>query len=157
MMWKGGNSMNWAAITWIILIVVFFAIEGSTVALVSTWFAFGSVAALVACLLNAPVIVQLVVFFLVSCLLLLLLRPLVRRYITPKVVKTNVSAIIGTRVLVTAPIDNLNGTGQIKLNGVEWTARSESGEPIEAGTLVQIQRIEGVKAFVSPVLAEETV
>ena len=43
---------------------------------------------------------------------------------------------------------------QVKLGGMEWTARSTSAEPIKAGTLVKVDRIEGVKAFVSAVKNE---
>jgi membrane protein implicated in regulation of membrane protease activity len=86
-----------------------------------------------------------------------MLRPMVRRYITPKVTKTNVDAIIGKQVLVTEAVDNLNACGTIKLNGIQWAARSTSGDTIETGTLVTIDRIEGVKVFVTPVEVKETV
>lgn len=143
--------MNWPAITWLILMVVFLLAESATVALVSSWFAVGSLVALIASLLNAPVWLQVTLFLLVSCAALAMLRPLVRKFITPKVVKTNVEAIIGKQGPVTAPIDNVAATGQIKLGAMEWSARSTSGEPIAVGTLVKVDRIEGVKVFVSPV------
>jgi membrane protein implicated in regulation of membrane protease activity len=131
--------------------VVFLMVEGATVSLVSSWFAVGSLVALIASLLSAPVWLQVTLFLLVSCAALAMLRPLVRKYITPKVVKTNVDAIVGKQGPVTAPIDNVAATGQIKLGAMEWSARSTSGEPIAVGTLVKVDRIEGVKVFVSPV------
>jgi membrane protein implicated in regulation of membrane protease activity len=143
--------MNWAAITWLVLLVIFLLVEGTTVTLVSSWFAAGALVALIASLLSAPIWLQVTLFLLVSCIALSLLRPLLRKFITPKVVKTNVDAIVGTQGLVTAPIDNVAATGQVKLGAMEWSARSTSGEKIEAGTLVKVDRIEGVKAFVSPV------
>ena len=143
--------MNWPAIIWLILMVVFLMVEGATVSLVSSWFAVGSLVALIASLLSAPVWLQVTLFLLVSCTALAMLRPLVRKYITPKVVKTNVDAIVGKQGPVTAPIDNVAATGQIKLGAMEWSARSTSGEPIAVGTLVKVDRIEGVKVFVSPV------
>ena len=54
-------------------------------------------------------------------------------------------------------MNNLHGCGTVKLGGVEWTARSTTDDPIEAGTLVTIDRIEGVKVFVTPVEEKETV
>ena len=135
----------------LILMVVFLMVEGATVSLVSSWFAVGSLVALIASLLSAPVWLQVTLFLLVSCAALAMLRPLVRKYITPKVVKTNVDAIVGKQGPVTAPIDNVAATGQIKLGAMEWSARSTSGEPIAVGTLVKVDRIEGVKVFVSPV------
>lgn len=143
--------MNWPAIIWLILMVVFLMVEGATVSLVSSWFAVGSLVALIASLLSAPVWLQVTLFLLVSCAALAMLRPLVRKYITPKVVKTNVDAIVGKQGPVTAPIDNVAATGQIKLGAMEWSARSTSGEPIAVGALVKVDRIEGVKVFVSPV------
>ena len=143
--------MNWPAITWLILMVVFLLAESATVALVSSWFAVGSLVALIASLLNAPVWLQVTLFLLVSCAALAMLRPLVRKFITPKVVKTNVEAIIGKQGPVITAIDNVAATGQIKLGAMEWSARSTSGEPIAVGTLVKVDRIEGVKVFVSPV------
>ena len=38
--------MNWAAVFWLVMIVVFLLVEAATVALVSTWFALGSLAAM---------------------------------------------------------------------------------------------------------------
>ena len=143
--------MNWAAVVWLALIVVFLLIEASTVTLVSTWFAVGALAALIAGLLNAPVWLQVMVFVLVSAAALSALRPLVRRYVTPKITKTNVDAVVGSTGLVTVAIDNVSAVGQVKLGAMYWTARSVSGEPIPQGTLVRVARIEGVKAFVEPV------
>ena len=81
---------------------------------------------------------------------LLALRPLVKKYVTPKVTATNVDSIVGSTGLVTAAIDNVSASGQVKLGAMEWTARSTSGQPIPVGTLVKVDKIEGVKAFVSP-------
>ena len=143
--------MNWAAVVWLALIVVFLLIEASTVTLVSTWFAVGALAALIAGLLNAPVWLQVMVFVLVSAAALSALRPLVRRYVTPKITKTNVDAVIGSTGLVTVAIDNVSAVGQVKLGAMYWTARSTAGNRIPEGTLVQVDRIEGVKVFVTPV------
>jgi membrane protein implicated in regulation of membrane protease activity len=143
--------MNWAALFWLAAMVVFLLVEASTVTLVSTWFAIGSLASMLVALTGAGLGFQVTVFVLVSAVSLTALRPLVRRHIKPKLTKTNVDAVTGTIGLVTAPIDNVTARGQVKLGAMEWTARSESGEPIPEGTLVKVVRIEGVKAIVSPV------
>ena len=142
--------MNTAAILWLIAMVVFLAVEGATVTMVSLWFAVGSLAALIASLLGGQVWLQVLLFFLVSAALLAALRPVARKHFTPKLAKTNVDAIVGSQGYVTAHVDNLSAQGQVKLGAMVWTARSTSGEPIEAGTLVRVDKIEGVKAFVSP-------
>lgn len=142
--------MDMVAIVWLVLLAVFLIVEASTVTLVSLWFAAGSLAALLANLLGAQLWLQLLLFLAVSALLLTALRPLVRKYVTPKLTATNVDSVIGSTGLVTAPIDNVAATGQVKLGAMFWTARSTSGQIIPEGTLVRADRIEGVKVFVSP-------
>ena len=74
---------------------------------------------------------------------------MLRKY--TKTTKTNVDSIPGTQGLVTESIDNVAYQGQVKLGAMTWTARSSSGAPISAGTQVVVDRVEGVKVFVSPV------
>lgn len=147
--------MNWAATVWVVLMVGFLVIEAACpFHLVSIWFAAGSLVAGLAAMLSWPLWLQITLFFVVSCGLLIALLPLVKKVINPKIVKTNVDALVGAKGYVTATIDNLHSTGQVKLNGMEWTARSTSGDAIEVGQLVTVDKIEGVKAFVSPVEAK---
>ncbi len=147
--------MNYAAFVWLVLMVLFLAAEASTVSLVSLWFAFGALGALIVGLLGGSVFWQMTVFLVVSTLLLLLLRPLVRRYFTPRLSRTNVDSIIGSQGYVTERIDNADAVGQVKLGAMYWTARSTSGTPIAENTLVRVDRIEGVKVFVSPVNSQQ--
>ncbi len=142
--------MNFAAIVWLVLMVVFLAAEASTVSMVSLWFAAGALVALLTALAGGPAWLQTLLFLAVSAGLLLALRPLAKKYLSPKLTATNVDSVVGSTGLVTAAIDNVSAVGQVKLGAMEWTARSTSGQPIPAGTLVKVDRIEGVKAFVSP-------
>ena len=143
--------MNWAAICWLVLMVVFLAAEASTVTLISLWFAAGALAAMLVSLLTGAIWLQVAVFLAVSVVLLLALRPLVRKFVTPKLTATNVDSVIGSTGLVCVAIDNIAAAGQVKLGGMVWTARSATGEPIPEGTMVKVERIEGVKVFVTPV------
>lgn len=144
--------MNWAATVWMILMVGFVIVEAACpFHLVSIWFAVGSLVASIGAMLNWSLGVQIALFAVVSCGLLAAFFPLVKKVLNPSVVKTNVDALVDTKGYVTATIDNITATGQVKLNGMEWSARSTSGDPIEAGALVKVDKIEGVKAFVSPV------
>ena len=145
------------AIIWLVLLVVFLIVEAFTVATVSLWFAGGALAALLAALVGGPVWLQAALFLAVSAVLLACLRPLVRKHFTPKIHSTNVDAVVGKRGYVTVSIDNDAASGTVKLGGMEWTARSADGKRIEAGTLVEVCRIEGVKAIVSPAEVTETV
>lgn len=136
---------------WLGLMILFLTVEGLTVGLVSAWFAAGALAAVVVSAAGGSVALQIGVFLAVSAALLACLRPLLRRYVTPKLAKTNVDAVVGTEGYVTADIDNLSATGSVKLGAMEWTARSTSGEIIKAGTRVRADKIEGVKVFVTVV------
>ena len=138
-------------IIWLVLMIAFLMVEAQSVTMVSLWFGAGALAALIAALCGAEFWLQAVIFFVVSIALLACLRPLVRKYFTPKITKTNVDSVIGLEGLVTAEINNVTAQGQVKLGAMEWTARSTSGEIIPAGTLVKVDKIEGVKAFVTPV------
>ena len=144
----------WYALIWLGLLVAFLLAEGSTVALVSIWFAAGSLAALIASLLGAPLWLQVLLFVAVSVGLLAMLRPFVRKYLRPRMSRTNVDAVVGSQGFVTEDIDNVAASGQVKLGAMPWTARSTSGEPIPTGTRVRVDKVEGVKVYVSP--AEET-
>ena len=137
-------------IFWIILAAGFLAIEFATVTLVSLWFVVGAVAAMTAAMLGAALWLQVVIFAVVSLAMLLLLRPFLRKYVDPHKVATNVDALMGKEAVVTEAIDNLAGTGTVKLEGKIWSARSANGARIPAGMVVSVQSVEGVKLMVTP-------
>ena len=145
------------AIIWLGIMVVFLFMEANTVSLVSIWFAAGSLAALIASLFGAPGWLQITLFLVTSAAALACLRPLVRKYIKPRIVPTNTDALLQSQGYVTEDIDNLAAHGQVKLGAMELTARSTNGNPIPQGTLVKVDKIEGVKAFVTPVEMKEKV
>ena len=148
--------MNWAAIVWLVLLVLFVLMEASTVSVVSLWFAAGALAAMTASLLGAQLWLQILLFVTISVVLLIALRPMVKKLFTPKLTRTNVDSVIGSCGMVTVDIDNVMSQGQVRLGAMEWTARSTSGDAIAKGTQVKVDKIEGVKVFVSPVCAAVT-
>ena len=149
--------MKLAAFVWLGLMILFLIAEGATVSLVSLWFAAGAVIAMFAALLGAGVWLQTGLFLAVSGALLLMLRPIVRRYLVPKITATNVDSLVGANGLVTEAIDNVTASGQVKLGAMEWTARSTTGENIPQDTLIRVDRIEGVKVYVTPVNVPEKI
>lgn len=147
--------MNPISILWLVLLVVFLVVEAACpVHLVSIWFAVGALVAGIVSLLGGQLWLQITLFLVVSIALLVSLWPLVKKVIRPKITATNVDSIIGSQGYVTEAVDNLSAAGHVKLGGMEWTARSLNNKPIPAGTLIRVERIEGVKAIVSPVNAE---
>lgn len=143
--------MNLAALIWFGLLLAFLVVEAACpIHLVSIWFAAGSFVAMIAAFLGAKVWLQVLLFLVISCALVVLLWPFIQKFLKPKLQKTNIDAVLGSEGYVTADIDNLSATGQVKLGAMEWSARSTSGKPIPKGSLVKVDRIEGVKVFVTP-------
>ena len=142
------------SVLWFVLLVVFILAEASTVTMISIWFVIGALAAMIVSFLGGQFWLQIVVFLAVSAVLLIALRPVTKKFLSPRIVKTNVDSVIGAKGRVTASIDNVEAKGQVKLGAMEWTARSTDGSPIEKDTLVTVDRIEGVKVFVTPVKEE---
>ena len=141
--------MDTYAIVWLVLLILFLGVEAGTVMLVSLWFALGALAALICSLAGGQLWLQAVLFFAVSGLSMLALWPIRKKFILPKITKTNVDALVGAAGKVTQPIDNDNETGRIRLGGMDWAARSSNGQTIDIGAHVVVDKIEGVKAFVT--------
>lgn len=145
--------MNWEALFWLIAMVVFILAEAATVTLVSIWFAAGALVAVVVALLGGGVSLQVTLFLAVSIALLACMRNLVRKHFTPHLVRTNVDSVIGSMGVVTTPVNNIAALGKVEINGMEWSARSTTGSPLMEGAQVKVDKVEGVKVYVS--LAEE--
>lgn len=135
---------------WIVALVIFLVVEAVSAGLVSIWFAAGALAALICAALKGPLWLQAIWFVVVSCVTLILTRPLVKKYVNGKSVATNADRNIGRSAVVTEKIDNLAGAGTVKLDGVLWSARSVNDAPIEEGATVVVREIQGVKLLVEP-------
>ena len=134
---------------WLAAMIVLLIIEAMAPGLVSIWFALGALAAMISSILDAPLWLQLVWFFLVSVVSLLLTRPLAKKYVNGRAVATNADMAIGQECVVTETIDNVRGTGAVSVGGKIWTARMAVPEGrAEKGTVLRAVRIEGVKLIV---------
>lgn len=137
---------------WIAAMVGFLILEAIIPGLVSVWFAIGSLSAIIAAALDAPVWIQLAVFAAVSVVTLLATRPLVKKYINSRTTPTNADAIIGLECIVTEDVDNIRGTGAANVGGRVWTARSTDDDVIiSSGSRAVIKSIAGVKIIIEPV------
>lgn len=134
---------------WLILLILCIVIEVLTLGLTTIWFAGGALAAVFAAVLQAPIFVQVILFFLVSLLMLFFTRPLAVKYFNKDRVKTNVESMVGRQAIVTSEIDNIQAAGQVTVSGQEWSARScDDKVRIPVGTVVQVAAISGVKLIV---------
>lgn len=138
------------AIVWVILALLFAVIEAFTLGLTTIWFCGGAVVAALLAMVDAPIGVQIAVFLIVSFVLLYFTRPIAQKKLKVGAEKTNAEALIGRIGFVTEPIQPFS-TGQVKLEGKEWTAIAEDrSTTIEKGTKVVAVKIEGVKLVVVP-------
>ena len=131
---------------WLFVIVAAIVLEASTVSLVSIWFIPSACVSMILALCNVKVWIQLIVFFALFFLLMLILKPVFKKNMGIKIVPTNADTLIGMQAVVTEQIDNLNAKGQVKVRGQVWTARSADENIIyDAGEVVTVLAIEGVK------------
>ncbi len=140
--------LNSPVAIWTIILIGMILIELVTQGLTTIWFAGGALIALVLALAGTPVWVQVAAFLAVSILLLVFTRPLAQKYFNTNRSRTNVESLVGKEAIVLEEIDNIRESGKIKLNGLEWTARSFGGENIPKDSIVTVHHIEGVKAIV---------
>ena len=134
---------------WFILFVVLLLIEIFTMALTTVWFAGGALVAFLVALLGLDVWVQVVVFLVASCSLLVLTRPLAKKFFNSDREATNADRLLGQKAVVLEHIDTLHGVGRVEVNGMEWAAKTDDNEgQIEVGTVVLIEGIQGVKLIV---------
>ena len=104
-------------VLWLIALIVFAVGEAITVGLTSVWFAVGALGALIAAGFGAALWLQVVVFLALSGVTLLLVRPLAKKFLTPRYQATNADRVIGATALVTEEIDNLKGSGLVNISG----------------------------------------
>ena len=99
------------------------------------------------------VIIQSTIFLISSTILLFATRPFVNKFLTNKnFVKTNSASFEGKIGKVTADINPIESTGQVKVNGEVWSAKSYDNTFIAKGTEIIVEKIEGVKAIVKPLV-----
>ena len=134
-------------VVWIAAVIVFAVVEGVTEGLVSVWFAIGALAGLIASVMRYGAMTQLAAFVAVSAIALAATRPLVKRYASEGYVKTNADRVIGQIGRVTETVDSESGA--VYADGKTWTARSSDGAVLPMETPVRVDRIEGVKLYVT--------
>ncbi len=135
---------------WLGIIVLSLAVEAMTPQLVSLWFALGGLCSMIlATVLPEDMLIQSLVFVVVSGLSLLLLRPLVKKSMETRRTATNADRVVGMIGLVVEAIDNITALGVVQVGGKTWTARSETDAPIAKGARVEVLRIDGVKLIVT--------
>ena len=134
---------------WLAVMVVMLIIEIATLGLTTIWFAGGALIAFILAMLNVPLVVQIVVFLIVSLVLAIFTRPVAVKYFNKDRVRTNIEGMIGKQAIVVSEVDNLQGIGRVTVGGQEWSARTaEDGMALPVGAVVIIKEVKGVKLIV---------
>lgn len=141
------NNLPWF---WIAVMTVCIVIESCTLTLTTLWFACGAFVSIFFSLTPLPFRWQLLIFAVVSCVLLVLTRPvLLKKMQKRKESMTNVDALIGQKVPVTKIIKEFE-KGEVKCNGTFWPASSVDGSEIAEGTVCIISGITGNTLVIKP-------
>ena len=135
---------------WLIAAGVFLILEIFTIGFLVFWLGIGCILAMLVSFITDSIIIQTAVFVLSSGLLIFATKPLVKKFAEKDTAKTNVYSLAGKKATVIEDIDWVAGTGQIKFEGQIWSAKTSEHVNIAKGTEVEIEKIEGVKAFVNP-------
>ncbi len=135
-------------VIWLAIAAAMIIVEIATLGLTSIWFAGGALVSAVVSCFNDNWLIQLIVFAIVSLVLLLFTKPIAQKRLMKEPEKTNVEGLVGEKAYVTEEINNIKSKGAVKLKGLEWSARSENDEIIEADTEVVVKAISGVKLIV---------
>lgn len=134
---------------WLGIMIVAILVEIATMGLTTIWFAGGALIAVLASVLHLPLVVQIVLFVIVSLILLVFTRPVAVKYFNKDRVRTNVEGLVGRQAIVISEIDNLQGIGQVTVSGQEWSAKNvDENAVIPVGAVVNVVAISGVKLVV---------
>ena len=139
-------------IIWLALFVAMLGIEALGPSLVSVWFAFGALIALIVSFIpEVPWWVEVVIFVVISLATLLALRPVLKRYFKRNNYNTNIDSFTGKRGYVIEDITLLK-PGAVKIGDVSWTAIPvEKDEKILENEVIEVVAINGNKLVVKKV------
>ena len=136
---------------WIVLAVALAIGEAFTATFLIIFFAAGALAAAGAAALGAPVLLQIIVFAIVSGLSVGAIRPIIRNHqrtaLESGETPFGVEAIEGSQATVLEEVGADHG--MIKIDGEVWTARSfDSAEKYLPGERVRVIKVRGATAIV---------
>lgn len=126
-----------SSLAWLIVAVILFIFEAITVGLVCIWFSFGALGAFAVSFFTENIIIQLLVFVLISAVSFLFVKPVFKRIMPERTNTNNTTRLIGKTVIVIEKITP--NSGRVKVGDVSWMAKSKDGnDVIEIGTSVKI-------------------
>lgn len=138
--------MSWTM--WLIVIILLTLVEVMTINLTTIWFVISGIVSLILSLFIDSFMVEFAVFTIGGILLLIITRPILKKYLNQTKVSTNLDRIIGMEGIVTEKITK-NINGEVKVDGKRWTAYAD--KKIDKDSIVKVLKIDGVKIKVEKV------
>ena len=133
---------------WLIIFIVLIITELLTINLVTIWFAFGALLALVVEVSFSNIVLDTITFVITSFLLIILTKPIIDRLKVKKIETTNLDMVINKIGIVTEDIKQ-DKIGEVKVLGKRWSAYSST--EIKKNEKVKILSIDGVKLKVEKI------
>ena len=136
---------------WLIATGIFFVLELFTTGFLIFWLGLASLIAMIASFFTANVLIQTIIFVVLSSIFMFFTRPLLNKFFNIKdgnTKPTNIYSIIGKKGIVVEDIDNIDYSGKVKVNGELWSATSS--EDLKKGTRIIVTEVDGVKLKVEP-------
>ncbi len=143
-------------VIWSLVLIATIVIEFETADMVTIWFSVGAIGALIAAALDQNVVMQIGIFIAVSLVLIVLTRPMTKRFMDKTVIKTNADRFVGMIGTITVDVP-VGGRGEVLVDNSKWIAFSSSEKIIPVGTKVVVQDIVGIKLLVSKVDQDEKI
>lgn len=137
---------------WLLIAFAFAIIEMFTTGFMVIWLGVAALVAMIVSLIFPEAFaVQVIVFGILSIVLVLFTKKFADK-VTSNAVPTNVYSVIGKKANVIVEINGEKSTGQVKVDGDVWSAKTEEFNAIiPVGTVVEIVRVDGVKVVVKNV------
>jgi membrane protein implicated in regulation of membrane protease activity len=132
---------------WVIVAVVGLLIDIVLGNVLFVTFTFGGICAIVANLLHANQLLQVIVFILTSGLFLATAYPLIRKTLKKTVPKTQTmeESYIGRKIILDKDVVE---KATMKIDGIYWTVKNHSEGPLKKGERIEIIGIEGNKLLI---------
>ena len=141
------DNLPWV---WVAVTIICVVIESLTLSLTTIWFGISGFVMVFLAFTPLPFYAQLIIFVVLSLVLLIFTRPVVKKKLNQKKIATNYERVIGQIAVVTKKITALE-KGSVKINGMEWTAAVREDIELEEGSKCIIEEIAGVTAYVQKI------
>lgn len=131
--------------SWLVLALIFFAVEIFTAGFVLLCFGIGALAAAGLAFFGLGLTWQLVAFILLSSAAVLLSRPFAERVTSTGTQNLAGDRVLGKRAVVLQAIDPITNTGMVRVGTEEWRAESVDHSPLAKDSVVEVVGVEGVR------------